>query len=106
MWVRLCGAMVVGTLCLLGGCGQRTPGFTAGKFHQSKATTEKELVADLGAGQEVTDSFTRSVAESHNLPKGARFLRWSDPGHPGVNYHAVIVDGRIVERDIWDSRRK
>jgi len=56
MWVRLCGAMVVGTLCLLGGCGQRTPGFTAWKFHQSKATTEKELVADLGAGEEVTDS--------------------------------------------------
>lgn len=88
------------------GCGKVAPEFTVEKFRQSKATTEAEFTREIGPGKEVEDSYTRSVAEAHQLPAKARFLRWSDPKEPGVHYHVVVLDGHIVERDIWDSRKK
>jgi len=88
------------------GCGKVAPAFTVEKFRQSKATTEAEVSREIGPKKEVEDSYTRSVAEAHQLPAKARFLRWSDPKESGVHYHVVVLDGHIVERDIWDSRKK
>ncbi len=68
--------------------------------------TEQEIVALLGPGSEVKDSYTEMSIATHKLPSSARFLRYSDPTHPGVFYHIVLVDGRLVEQDVWDSRKK
>lgn len=107
MWTRLSGVVLGGILYLTtAGCGKSSPAFSVEAFQQSRATTEQEAVAELGPGEEVKNSYTQSVVEAHKLPPTAKFLRWQDPSQPGMHYHIVVVDGRIVERDVWDSRKK
>ena len=107
MLARIGGVFIATFLCLnLCGCEKKAPAFTVEKFERVRVTTEKEAVDELGPGQEVKDSYTQSVVEAHKLPPTAKFLRWSDPSKPGVFYHIVVVDGRIIEWDVWDSRKK
>lgn len=84
-------------------------GFTADKFKKvgyANFKTEQEIVAFLGAGSEVKDSYTESIITEHKLPASARFLRYSDPAQPGIYYHVVLVDGKLREKNTWDTRKK
>jgi hypothetical protein len=84
-------------------------GFNPKKFEKvghPSYRTEQEIVALLGPGSEVKDSYTEMSITTHKLPSSARFLRYSDPSQPGVFYHVVLVDGRLVVQDVWDSRMK
>jgi hypothetical protein len=87
-------------------CQRDTATFSKEKFEKLNASTEQEAVAALGPGEEVVDSYTRQTAAVHKLPEGARFLRWQDPKEPGVYYHVVVVDGKVVKHMVWDSRPK
>ena len=100
------GLFVALIFLALPACGKAPTKFSVEKFNQSSAKTEQDVVAELGPAEVVSDSYTQSVIEAHKLAPTARFLRWSDPKQPGVYYHVVIVDDKIVERDVWDSRKK
>lgn len=101
---------VLAVLCVAPvSCGPKPAAatFTTARFQQTKATTEQQIVAELGPGEEVRNSYTESVIREHGLPAVARFLRWEDPDQPGIYYHVVIVDGKLLPKQyVWDSRPK
>ena len=97
--------VLAGTLAL-SAC---TQGLTPEKWKRlgsSKLTNEQEIIAFIGPGQEIKDSYTKSIIAAHNLPSSARFLRYSIRSEPGIFRHVVLVDGKLAELDTWDSRKQ